>query len=362
MNQTQHDELAQLFASAMQVTPQQAAQQQSQQQEQQRQRPPSQQVFPSIPTLLEPVPPNRTQSEKESQPIHYISAHYYPSAAHTRPSPTPPPSRSPPPPYHEALMPEIMAATLRANSIDPSALLPNQIHLFQHAEHEQRERLLELWRIAPPSYPLEEHLNTGTWVGTTVEREEVLAKVRWEEMQRQQSEQSQQQHQLQQESVQPQNNHNFIWNPPQEEHMLDTFIPPSSTSTATRASFEEPISPIREPGEVAWPPAARMRAAHIASGGHSRSQSLLASAEPYITDGYAGREQSGFSPSVDPVYAAARGGWEAPNYAAAVQQEEDVRRKMEEQYGGYQQVRNFAEWQEVNHGVRAGGEDLDMEL
>lgn len=261
-------------------------------------------------------------------------------------------------------MPEAMAATLRANSIDPSALLPNQIHLFQHAEQEQRERLLELWRIAPPSYPLEEHLNVGTWVGTTVEREEVLAKVRWEEMQRQQSEQSQQQ---QQESMQPQNNHDFIWNPPQEEHMLDTFIPPSNTSVATRSSFEEPISPIREPGEVAWPPAARMRAAHIASGGHSRSQSLLASAEPYITDGYA-NQQSGFSPSVDPVYAAARGGWEAPSYAAALQQEEEVRRKMEEQYGGFQQVRNFAEWEEMNGGVaqqvnvRGGGEDWDMEL
>ena len=116
------------------------------------------------------------QPEKQAQAatIHYISNHYTPTA-HLRPAGSDvvsEPSRSPPPPYNEAVMPDAMEEVLRQHSVDPSALLPNQVHLFLNADDEQRLRLLELWRIAPPSYPLEEHLNQGTWVSTSMEREE----------------------------------------------------------------------------------------------------------------------------------------------------------------------------------------------
>jgi hypothetical protein len=342
MNQTQHEELSQLFAQHMQVSQQQQQAQQEQAVQQFQQEQPARHVPQAAPQLIEPVPPPRQEKQAEDpQPIHFVSNHYNPNTAHIRPDTTSEPSRSPPPPYHEALMPEAMAETLRQHSIDPNALLPNQIHLFQNADHEQRLRLLELWRIAPPSYPLEEHLN-GTWVGTTVEREEVLARVRFEEQQRQQLQQQQQQQQQHQQQ-------GYRMVPPQEEHMLDTFIPIPSSS--------EPISPIREAGEDPWPPAARMKVAAIASG-HSRVQSM---AEPYIVAGYNPHQ------SVDPVYAAAANLWEAPSYAHAVEQEQ---LRMEDQYGMYEQIRNHADWERRNEilareklaVVQAGGEDYDMEL
>ncbi|KXL42017.1 MAG: hypothetical protein FE78DRAFT_173949 [Acidomyces sp. 'richmondensis'] len=164
MNQMQHDELAQLFAQSMQLshTAQQTVQQQHH---------------------LQSQPAEHTDEKVDKEPVHYISSHYT-QTAHIRPDTTSEPSRSPPPPYHEALMPEAMVETLRQHSIDPSALLPNQIHLFQNADYEQRLRLLELWRIAPPSYPLETHLMSGKWTPTSVEREEADARARYEQRMR----------------------------------------------------------------------------------------------------------------------------------------------------------------------------------
>ncbi|KAK5164132.1 uncharacterized protein LTR77_010223 [Saxophila tyrrhenica] len=322
MNQGQHDELAQLFAQQMQVS----QQQQAFQQQQQNQQAQAQQVAPPVTESTPPDQPEK-QAAADHEPIHFVSAHYYPGAAHIRPDTTSEPSRSPPPPYLEVLMPEAMADTLRQHSIDPNALLPNQVHLFQNADYEQRLRLLELWRIAPPSYPLEEHLTTGRWAPTNVQREEALARVRFEEQQYQQHQQVM----------------NGRLPPPQEEHMLDTHIP-------------EPISPIRDASDTPWPPAARMRAANI----HSRSQST---AEPYIVSGYQ---------SVDPVYAAAAGLWTAPSYAHAVEQQQG--QGMEEQYGMFEQIRNHADWERrnemlareklgmVGRGAGGGGEDCEMEL
>lgn len=314
MNQTQHDELAQLFAQNMQLSQQAAQHQQAQQMQQE----PEIQAVPQF-------------SEKEqqggNQPVAYISGHYT-GTAHVRPSDvTSEPSRSPPPPYYESSMPEAMADTLRQHSIEPAALLPNQIHLFLNADYEQRLRLLELWRIAPPSYPLEDHLN-GTWVSTSVQREEDLARARYVQQQ-----QRGMQH---------------------EEHMLDTHV-----------VEEEPMSPIREVGEPAWPPAARMRAASIAA---SKSAPRHAEAE-YIVNGYAADRTS---KSIDPVYAAAAGLWQAPSYAEAVEQQRQVeqQRMMEDQYGMLEQIRNHADWERMNEQLArermarayGEGEDEDMEL
>ena len=305
MNQTQHDELAQLFAQNMQLS--HAAQQQMQQMQQA--------------PVVEHIP---HQSEKQpDNPVSFISSHYT-GTAHVRPDTTSEPSRSPPPPYNEAVMPEAMAEALRQHSIDPSALLPNQIHLFLNADHEQRLRLLELWRIAPPSYPLEEHLN-GTWISTSVEREEALARIRYEEQQMA--------------AQQPQT---------REEHGLDTHI-------------SEPISPIREAGEDAWPPAARMRVASIQA--NSRPETRHGEAEPYVVNGYAAAEAS---KALDPVYAAAVGLWQAPSYAQAVEEQSS----MEDQYGMYEQIRNHADWERMNEQIarekmqqlQQQEEDYEMEM
>ncbi len=332
MNQGQHDELAQLFSQQMQVSQQQQVVQQQQQLPHVEQHAFVQQQ--NVPHVAEPAPRLlEKQTSADSKPVHFVSAHYYPGAALLRPDTTSEPSRSPPPPYNDDLMLDAMADVLRQNSIDPTALLPNQVHLFQNADYEQRLRLLELWRIAPPSYPLQEHLSTGKWAMTSVEREEALAKARFEGQQQQQ----QAQEQLRMNGRLP----------PQEEHMLDTYIP-------------EPISPIREPGEMAWPPAARMRVANIAAA-HSRSQSRTDMAEPYIVSGYQGMN----SPqAVDPVYAAAAGLWSAPSYAHAVEQQTNV---MEDQYGMYEQIRNHADWERRNELVareKMGTvqQDCEMEL
>lgn len=307
MSQSQHDELAQLFQQSMQLAQ------------------PPQQPSPLVQHVSSP-------SEKQPEPqVHYISSHYT-GTTHMRPDTTSEPSRSPPPPYRESLMPEAMYELLRHHSIDPSALLPNQIHLFQNADHEQRLRLLELWRISPPSYPLEDHLN-GTWTSTNLEREEALARARYERQQLP---------------------HTKIY-PNQEEHMLDTHIP--------RMPTPEPISPIREPGEAAWPPAARMRVSSIT---RSRPQTAYGEPEPYIVNGYAGARHS---KSIDPVWAAATGLWQAPTYAQAVEQQQQGS-TMADQYGMYEQIRNHADWERMNeHMARerlgqqaAMASDYDMEL
>lgn len=281
MNTAQHDELAQLFQN-MQFSHQAAAFQQQQQQQQQQQM-----ATPNIPET----------PEKKNDTLIYASAHYTPNTAHVRAESEP--SRSPPPPYREALMPEAMAETLRQHSIDPSALLPNQIDLFLNADYEQRLRLLELWRISPPSYPLDQHLQ-GRWSATNMEKEENEARMRYE----------------QQMQVRP---------VPQEEQML-----------------AGPITPIRQEGEPAWPPAARMRAASIAAG---QGPLRHAEVEPYIVNGY---EIAAASPrAVEPVYAAA-GLWQAPSYAETMHQVEQRQLQLENQYGMYEQIRNHADWERMN--------------
>lgn len=252
-----------------------------------------------------------TPEKKADGLIHYASAHYTPNTAHVRAESEP--SRSPPPPYREMVMPEAMAETLRQHSIDPSALLPNQIDLFLNADYEQRLRLLELWRIAPPSYPLDQHLQ-GQWMATNMEKEENEARLRYERN-------------MQERSV------------PQEEHMLDTMA-------------TGPISPIRQAGEPAWPPAARMRAASIAAG---QGPLQKAEVEPYIVNGY----EIATSPrAVEPVYAAV-GLWQAPSYTESVQQQAPT---MEDQYGMYEQIRNHADWERMNEQMMRQQQSMDDEM
>lgn len=118
----QQDELAQLFAANMHLS-QNATQQVQQQQP-------------------EPV---QQQEQEAPKAIVYASSHYTHSH-HVIPTR----SASEPPARTHIEMSELATILLR-NSINPEQLFPSQVDLFQNADDDQRLRLLELWRISPPS-------------------------------------------------------------------------------------------------------------------------------------------------------------------------------------------------------------------
>ena len=47
---------------------------------------------------------------------------------------------------------DVAVRTLIKNGIAPSTLLQCQLNLFEHSGEEQRSRLIELWRVTPPTY------------------------------------------------------------------------------------------------------------------------------------------------------------------------------------------------------------------
>ena len=109
--------------------------------------------------------PPTPQVVPQQAPIAYITQHYTHSA-HVVPQQH---SETP------------VADALAAAGVNSSALLPSQIQLFRHAQPEQQARLIELWRISPPTYGnqlLPQHL--GNWPSTSFEMEEQAAKARRE--------------------------------------------------------------------------------------------------------------------------------------------------------------------------------------
>lgn len=113
------------------------------------------------------------------QPITYVTQHYHHSA-HVVPS-----TASPQGPITSSSTADIdqssPAAILSQNDIDPSTLFPSQLTLFQQANADQQLRLIELWRISPPSYgghALAEEL--GSWPPTSLQQEEEMARLRYE--------------------------------------------------------------------------------------------------------------------------------------------------------------------------------------
>lgn len=175
----QQDELAMLFAQQMSFAPAQALQP-TPPPEPQPQPQPGQQV----PVL--PQSPQQTQ-RASSEPITYISTHYTHSS-HVRPSHISPPSSNPPssPPSNPQLSRPELEMILQRNSVNPALLFPSQLSLFQSATNDQRTRLLELWRICPPT--VEDHercWESGMWPdSTSVQNEEDMARTRWEERER----------------------------------------------------------------------------------------------------------------------------------------------------------------------------------
>lgn len=63
---------------------------------------------------------------------------------------------------------------LRQNGIDPAVLLPPQLQLFRIAGTEQQDRLLQLWRICPPTKNDDILMRNPSlaWTATTLEQEE----------------------------------------------------------------------------------------------------------------------------------------------------------------------------------------------
>jgi hypothetical protein len=100
-------------------------------------------------------------------PIAYITQHYHHSA-------------------HQAPNSERQASDiLEEAGVNASALLPSQLLLFKNADDEQKRRLVELWRISPPTpgNQLPPWANTD-WPQTNMELEEEAARLRWEAMER----------------------------------------------------------------------------------------------------------------------------------------------------------------------------------
>jgi len=132
--------------------------------------------------------PKPAESAPQPQPTVYASQHYVPNyhrvpiRFHATPQASPEPEPAPEPVRHiQPLSDSEIVDILNRNSIDPSSLFPSQVALFRNADNDQRLRLLELWRISPPNlgcYDLAKE--QSTWLETTLQKEEQLAKLRYE--------------------------------------------------------------------------------------------------------------------------------------------------------------------------------------
>lgn len=165
--QTQEDLVA-LFSRNLVLNPELAAYQQAQQQLHQQNQPANPEPSPA------------------PAPISYsISQHYHHSTHITRQQDTE--QQNPQRRASEPLQSEqdSCEAMLRAHGVEPSALGPSQTQLFRIAGPEQRARLVELWKICPPAN--REVNPTLAWASTTVEQEEQLARMRYDQQQQENS-------------------------------------------------------------------------------------------------------------------------------------------------------------------------------
>jgi len=136
-------------------------------------------------TLEQPAPmptPVVSVEESKEQKIVYISQHYNHSAHMVRQDAqqaqlSPRPASEPPQPEHSAV-----ERVLRNHGVDPSCLSSAQLQLFKTVDDPQRLRLMELWRVCPPTNSIDNP--TLAWSMTSVNQEEILAKMRYEQKQR----------------------------------------------------------------------------------------------------------------------------------------------------------------------------------
>lgn len=117
----------------------------------------------AAPVAITSNPPT-PQVVPQAAPV-YISQHYHHSA-HITPAVVEEPS---------------VLVMLQSVGVDAHALLPPQVELFKNAQPEQRNRLVELWRIAPPTNGKQLVPSQMTnWPQTSLELEEQAARLRWE--------------------------------------------------------------------------------------------------------------------------------------------------------------------------------------
>ncbi|KAK3309721.1 uncharacterized protein B0T15DRAFT_12750 [Chaetomium strumarium] len=123
-----------------------------------------------------PVP---AQESNEERKIVYISQHYTHSAHIARQETQPTRPASEPPRGEHAAVERV----LREHSVDPSGLSSAQLELFKTVDAPQQLRLIELWRVCPPTSSVNNP--TLAWSTTTVDQEEALARLRFEQQQQQ---------------------------------------------------------------------------------------------------------------------------------------------------------------------------------
>lgn len=166
-----HDDLAALFSRNLTFNPELQAQQ----------------ALLSKPADNEPKQlPSDPVPEISSSPITYsISAHYTHSA-HIPRQPTQavdqqqgqePQRRASEPPQSEHAALETIFVQ---NGLNCSVFAPSQAELFRTSEEHQRQRLLEIWKAAPPTSELDNP--SVAWSTTTLEQEEQWAKMRYERL------------------------------------------------------------------------------------------------------------------------------------------------------------------------------------
>ena len=117
---------------------------------------------------------------QDTKTVYSISQHYHHSA-HLAPKASDIPLSGTP---LYSVSPERSSSIyiLAENGVTPASLLRSQITLFEQSSDEQRSRLLDLWRLAPPNYTSnggqELADNIGEYQVMTLEQEEELALVR----------------------------------------------------------------------------------------------------------------------------------------------------------------------------------------
>lgn len=126
-----------------------------------------------------PAAPAPAEQRQEERKIVYISQHYNHSAHVVKQDVPPPRPASEPPQSEHAAVEQV----LREHSVDTSGLSRAQLQLFKTVDTPDKLRLIELWRVCPPTNSNDNP--TLTWSVTTVDQEEALARLRFEQQQQQ---------------------------------------------------------------------------------------------------------------------------------------------------------------------------------
>ncbi|KAK6948131.1 hypothetical protein Daesc_009895 [Daldinia eschscholtzii] len=129
---------------------------------------------------LQPQPnqvPREVPQAPEPEIKYSITQHYHHSAhiAHQNEPQAEPQRPSSEPPQTQQFSAE---SILNEYGIDHAALSSAQMQLFKTADDNQKLRLIELWRICPPTSVHENP--ASSWTSTTVEQEQLLAQLRYE--------------------------------------------------------------------------------------------------------------------------------------------------------------------------------------